>query len=275
MSKERTSKPCSKCLESKHITRDYYLAAHDLISKDGRLSICKECMRELIDMQKPETLINIMRAVDRPFLRATYEDALNHNNPFGEYMRMLATHQFREKTYLDSDFSEGLSEYQAEHKLEQSNDEDEDMRKKWGNYEDDDIEYLENFYQEYANTYSTTTPAQRMLYKNIAKTHLQAEKELTAGRTKQYKDLMDLSSKLHTDGHIKPTQNTGANDDQGLSTYGLWIREIEKEEPCEYFENKPLYEDYDSIRKYWEKWFVRPFKNIFNLSNDFDVRDDD
>jgi len=285
--KEPTDKICSKCLISKNIKREFYLAASDTISVDGRLCICKECISSLVDMDNVETLINTMRSIDRPFLSSTYEGSLTKANSFGEYMRMLATPQNREKNYLDSEFNKNQSSHSNKKELKSFHEELElnddgftkdsikTLKKKWGDFENEDYEFLEDYYREYANTYDTNTPVQIMLYKNIAKVHLQAGKELSQGNTKQYKDLMELSSKLHNDGNIKPIQNTGANEDRGLSTYGLWIKEVEKEEPCEFFEEKAQYEDYDSFNKYWEKWFVRPFKNIFNISNDFDVGEDD
>jgi len=79
---------------------------------------------------------------------------------------------------------------------------------------------------------------------------------------------METSSKLHNDGNIKPIQSTGANDDKGLSTYGLWIKMIENDEPCEVFDKKPLFEDFDHINEYFQKWIVRPFKKIFGLDRD-------
>lgn len=287
MSKQPTAKACSKCLKSKNIINDYYLASNDTLSVDGRLSICKPCMASLIDMDRVETLIDVMRAVDRPFLWDTYNGALEKKNSFGEYMRMLVTPQNRDKTYLDSIFNKELSNYSNNDELRSFNedvivgedgyskDDNEILRKRWGEFSPEDYEFLEDYYREYAHTYDTDTPVQVMLYRNIAKVHLQAGKELSKGSAKSYKDLMDLSSKMHKDGNINPIQNSGANADLGVSTYGLWIKEIENEEPCEYFEERESYEDYDSFNKYWEKWFIRPFKNIFGVSNDFDVKDDE
>ncbi len=285
--KKLTKKICSKCIEEKNSRTDYYLAANNTVNEDGRLFICKECLANLVDMNNVESLINIMRMIDRPFLKSTYDSSLSKQNAFGEYMRMLATRQNREKTYLDSEFGTRFGQYSNKKEMEEFNrtiDLEADgytesglkeLRKRWGKFDVEDYVFLEDFYNDYAHSYSTDTPAQINLYKNIAKIHLQAEKELSEGNIKTYKDLMDLSSKLHNDGNIKPIQSTGANDDRGLSTYGLWIKEIEKEEPCEYFEERPTYEDFDAYKKYWEKWFIRPFKNIFNISNDFDVEDDD
>lgn len=289
MTKEKkpTSKRCSKCLLVKNIEREFYLASSDIISTDGRIGICKSCLSTLVNMDDADSLIDVMRAIDRPFLVNTYKGSLEKRNAFGEYMRMLGTPQNRDKNYLDSDFNREQEKHSNKQDLKDFHEElelNEDgftkeslkiLKKRWGDFKSEDYEFLEDYYREYENTYDTDTPVQIMLYKNIAKVHLQAGKELSEGNTKQYKDLMELSSKLHNDGNIKPIQNTGANDERsGVSTYGLWIKEIEKEEPCEYFEHKELYEDYDSIGKYWEKWFVRPFKNIFNISKDFDVGDD-
>lgn len=287
MNKEPTKKTCSKCLDSKNIKDDFYLAANDIINIDSRLPICKKCLINLVDMDEVETLINAMRAIDRPFLKSTYDDSFSQKNSFGEYMRMLATRQNRNKTYLDSEFNKELEKFSNKKDLDEFNNgvvSNADgytteglaaLRKKWGKLENEDYEFLEEYYKEYAHSYATDAPVQIMLYKNIAKIQLQAEKELSKGNIKVYKDLMDLSSKLHNDGNIKPIQTTGSNEDKGLSAYGLWIKEIEKDEPCEFFEEKKQYEDYDSFNKYWEKWFVRPLKNIFNVSNDFDVKDRD
>lgn len=280
------TKKCSKCLEVKNIEREYYLAANSLINIDGRLPICRKCLAETVDMDDAESLIEAMRAVDRPFLVDTYHGSLEKENSFGEYMRMLATRQNREKTYLESDFNNSLARHSNIREMRAFNEDVmvgddgytkgdlEILRKRWGDFPPEDYEFLEDYYREYANTYDTDTPVQIMLYRNIAKVHLQAGKELSKGQAKSYKDLMDLSSKMHKDGNINPIQNSGANADLGVSTYGLWIKEIENEEPCEYFEERKTYEDYDSFNKYWDKWFVRPFKNIFGLSHDFDVEDD-
>jgi hypothetical protein len=282
-----THKTCSKCNISKTLKENYYLAANDTINSDSKLCICKACLTDLVNMDDVDTLVNVMRSIDRPFLKSTYDSSLTKKNSFGEYMRMLGTPQNREKNYLDSEFAKGLEKFSNKKELAAFNSGVEldaegytekglaGLKKKWGKHEVEDYVFLEEFYKEYSHSYNTDAPAQINLYKNIAKVHLQAEKELSKGNIKTYKDLMDLSSKLHTDGNIKPIQNTGANEDRGLSSYGLWVKEIEKEEPCEHFEDKPLYEDYDSFNKYWDKWFVRPLKNIFNVTHDFDVRDDD
>ena len=270
MTKNQETKCCSKCKKDKKLSDSYYMASSNLIHTDGKLGICKNCLEDIVDFGNIELLKNALRSIDRPFLTEAYEGsfATNPNNPFKEYMRRLGMKQNRELTWNDSDF--GLQSVKVP-----ENSTGGSLRTKWGQYSPEDYSYLEDFYKEYSHTYATDTPVQINLYKNIAKVHLQAEKELSSGNVKQFKELMELSSKLHNDGNIKPIQSTGANDDKGLSTYGLWIKNVELEEPCEYFANKPIYEDHDKFKKYLDNWFLRPLKNIFNVSKDFDVRNDD
>lgn len=277
-----TKKITCTCCGKIKAQEDFYTSRSYINKHTGKSSLCKECIWDYVitddngyDYNK---MLDMLQMIDRPFIQdllssSIDEAAKGNKNVFKIYMKNLGMVQNIDKRWQDSDFKGYVKPSVDETEV---NPESLEVVRKWGRgYTESDIEYLENFYNEYENTYATDTPVQVNLYKNIAKIHLQAEKELAENSTKNFKDLMELSSKLHNDGNIKPIQSTGANDDKGLSTYGLWIKTIEQDEPCEYFENKPLYEDYDKLKKYWEDWFVRPFKNIFNLSKDFNVRDDD
>jgi hypothetical protein len=268
---------CSDCGSEKDPSQ-FYTSNSPFHKHTGKLHVCKECFWKFVDGDI-EKLKLALRMVDKPFLvnllESSKEEAERDNKDIIKiYMKNVAMNQYKGLTWADS-ISNNEKEFNIA--VETSDDFDQDsLFKKWGRgYSATDLEYLENFFTEYSHSYATDTPVQVNLYKNIAKVHLQAEKELTANNTKSFKELMELSSKLHNDGNIKPIQSTGANDDKGLSTYGLWIKTIEQDEPCEFFENKPIYEDYDKFKKYIDDWFVRPFKNIFNISKDFNVRDDD
>ncbi|MED1863241.1 hypothetical protein P4V41_07215 [Fictibacillus nanhaiensis] len=266
---------------------DFYYSSSPFHKLTGKLHACKQCIWDQVgDNYNDLGLVKTtLRRLDKPFILHLWQSSISeaekaNKNIFKIYMKNLGLRQNRDLTWEESetpsekvvDLKEDDS-YQTTSNSPSTNDE---LKKKWGssNLSGDDIEYLENFYKEYSHNYATDTPVQINLYRNIAKVHLQAEKELSSGNIKVFKDLMELSSKLHNDGNIKPIQSTGANDDKGLSAYGLWIKTIENDEPCEFFENKPIYQDYDKFQEYIDKWFVRPFKNIFNISKDFNVKDD-
>lgn len=269
---------CSACGSEKDIS-EFYTSFSPFHQHTGRLHVCKKCLLASVKDNDVESFKNMCRSLDKPFITHLYESAITNNAYVGEYFKLINAKDFKHMTWDHSDFDgHKNSKSIPQNVITNESVKYEDyssLRKKWGVFEDNDYEYLENFFGEYETSYATDTPVQVNLYRNIAKVHLQAEKELQLGNTKSFKDLMELSSKLHNDGNIKPIQSSGANDDKGLSTYGLWIKVVEQDEPCEYFENKPIYEDFDKFKKYIDKWFVRPFKNIFNISKDFDVRDDD
>ena len=220
---------------------------------------------------------NTLRMLDKAFIADLWESTLiecegTKKKVFGIYMKNIAMPQYRGFTWDDSNFTSEKGD--SENSYEDYTDSDlMRLSKFWGSYSEEDYRFLEEFYGDYTTNYSSDTPSQRVLYKNIAKTHLQAEKALSSDKIKEYKDLMELSSKLHNDGNIKPVQATGGERDAGLSTYGLWIKEIEQEEPCEFFDKREKYADYDGFKKYVENWLLRPMKNIFNISKDFNVKD--
>jgi hypothetical protein len=268
---------CTDCGKEKNPT-DFYASNSPFHKHTGKLSVCKQCFWDFVE-DDIEKLKAALRMVDKPFLvdllQSSKDEAeRDKKNLIRIYMKNVGMPQYKTFTWADS-ISNNEKEFNIS--VEDSTSFDENsLIKKWGRgYSASDLEYLENFFHEYSHSYATDTPVQVNLYKNIAKVHLQAEKELSGNQTKNFKDLMELSSKLHNDGNIKPIQSTGANDDKGLSTYGLWIKTIEQDEPCEFFENEPIYEDFDKFKKYIDDWFVRPFKNIFNISKDFNVRDDE
>lgn len=277
---------CIRC-EKEKAESNYYINENPLFPTDKTI-ICKDCISDYIGEKDSsgylDRIIMILSILNKPFLYDLWE---RRDKDWNKYIPQLSSlHQYRSLTFKDSVFSDNkmksnIKEIEQDevNKEVDSKEIDIDLeaaQARWGRGKGltiDDYIYLENFFNEYKHSYETDTPVQVNLYKNIAKVHLQAEKELANGNIKNFKDLMDLSSKLHNDGNIKPIQSTGANDNKGLSTYGLWIKEIEKTEPCEYFKDKPVYEDYDKFKKYLDNWFVRPMKNVFNISKDFNIKD--
>lgn len=281
-----TSKVCGACEGNKRLD-DYYSSSSYINKGTGKLSVCKKC---LWDYTKPEqhnshnlaTVKDALRMVDRPFIQSMWDasvEEVNRGNGnsdyFKIYMKNIAMKDFKDLTWSDSEFevvnkdgSVTVSEELAYSESDMKN-----LRKFWGEYNVTDYIFLEEFFGEYMSKFPKDTPAAVNIYKGLAKIHLQAEKELALNNIKNYKDLMDLSSKMHADGNIKPTQSSGM-DESKMSMLGLWIKDIEKYEPCEYFEDKPLYKDYDSFKVYIDKWLLRPMKNIFGVGKDFDVNDD-
>lgn len=54
------------------------------------------------------------------------------------------------------------------------------------------------------------------------------------------------------------------------SPLGVWIRDIEQYAPAEFFQDKQLYRDHDSLKDYMERFITRPLKNLFLGSKEMD-----
>lgn len=279
---------CTDCLEEKKLD-EFYSSSSVFHSGTGRLHVCKDCIfKYAINNDTGEVELDrvkdALRGIDKPFIMDAWISSLAEaenrgGNVFRLYMKNIAMRHYKDLNYGDSRFNGEKEMTEQEEKLVAEEITEitftkqklKELNRLWGKQTHEDYQFLEDFYNEYDTIFPTENPVQKNLYRNIAKTHLSANKELEAGRVTGYEKLMNVSSKLHTDANIKPVQSSGLHDDNGNTTYGLWIKDIENTEPCEYFEDKPVYEDYDKFRRYWDKWFIRPFKNIFRISKDFDV----
>lgn len=232
-------KVCSKCIQKKVVT-DYYLASNEKVNLDGRVSICKVCLSELIDMEKAETLVEAMRMIDRPFLRKTYDDSKTHNNPFGEYMRMLATRQNRTLNYLDSEFEGEFEDMIAldSSSLKKSYKAEDVIKFKvtpamilrWGDgYSEPEIFQLEQFYVDMEGANSVTTPQHREQLKLLCKLNLEQNKSLGLGKVNDFKNLNTQYNKILENSGFRPIDKLAAGESAGIRTFSQVFEEIEKD----------------------------------------------
>lgn len=241
MSKERVNKECSKCLKEKNVERDFYLASSDLISSDHRMTICKDCLFGMVNMKDPESLANAMRAVDRPFMKGDYDDAITKDNPFGYYMRMLGTRQNRYRTYLDSDFQGALPELEAEEykdNKEKVYSAEEmvrfkvtpDLILKWGDgLNESDIYQLESFYNSMMESNSIETPQHIESLKLLCKVNLAQNKALNEGSITEFKNLNMQYNVVLKDSGLRPIDRQSGGESSGIRSFSQIWEEIEKD----------------------------------------------
>lgn len=280
------NKVCTCCGKNKAISNFYYSSSY--VNKyTETVQICKDCIFDyVVGDSSPDDMIkvkDILRMIDKPFIESVWktsqeESKKSERNTFRTYMKNIAMPHNKDKSWKDSQFKEDIVVVKKE-KVPEINDTvtDEQLKewhRMWGEEELEGYLFMDKFYNEYMTKFPKDSPAQVNTYKSLAKIHWKAEQKLNDDEIKEWKELMDVSSKLHNDANIKPVQSKGVGEDKGLHCYGLWIADIEEKRPAEYFEDKKLYKDFDSLEKYFDKWVLRPFKNLFGKQRDFDVGDD-
>lgn len=277
-------KRCTACGEDKRPTIDFYLSRSKLYKfNDGRMPICKECLSSLFKelnakySDEVKALYHLCMLFDIYFDRDLVEKSSANNNFSDEdnllksYMKNVnSLNQYKFKDSMSSDciiLDDNLLENKKE-EVEINNktlfEVTDKMEVRWGaSLPIEDYMFLESKYKEFTDVYECRTPAQRLIFEQIAKCLLRGEKALKKDNDVAFEKMNNMVSKLMTDGNIKPIQEASVAEDD-TATWGKWINLIEQErpigEPCEQFK------DVDKISTYITKWFTRQMQRVFDLS---------
>jgi hypothetical protein len=269
---------CTACGEP-HPERDYYRSASPMYKAIGRLPICIDCIVDIFNKELDKNNNNLKMTMyivcrlfniyydDNLFLAVQGQSEKKGTNFVQIYFQKVnSLPQYRGKTFADSTFLEEKDKVDVVDFV----DDDENfevtpnMVSKWGkNLNQDDYRYLEEVYGSLIAIYDHKTPIQKMLYEDIARTRLAAQQALRSNQILNYEKMMSTVSKLMQDASIKPSQENGT--DEGLSTWGQWIKKIEETEPIP--EATDEFKDVDGIRKYILQWFTSHFYKILGIDN--------
>lgn len=261
------SKRCEGLMGNHTVEGDFY-KAYSIFEKNGRQHICKDCIKEFvydedgnIDMENFKV---ILRKLDLPFIREVFETSVeDKNDTVGMYFKNIA---FNYKTYTWDDSDDDMDKYIDEetHKLT-----DAELLVKWGKFPLEDLKWLENKYEEWYINTDCSLFSTRELIKLICTKQLEIQrmKEQNLDTDKKEKALLELLN----NGNLTPRTMTLTNQDESQQAFGVWLRDIEKNKPAEYFQDKELYKDYDGILDYINRFIFRPMKNLITGSRDFDA----
>ena len=285
---------CRKC--TKHLPAKSFYEATDagLIDTNLLQSVCKNCMQDLYDkfydetksmekaIHKMCTSLNIKfsnEAVSATLahINTLLESGKNVNAVFGIYkMKILATQKSMDKSgNVDMTYEDvGTIFVDSEIDINEIPIPKEVMDF-WGeNTEREDIEFLENEYKNFKNTHSAVTYAEKTLLKRVCYTLLDIKtaRQNSDNTEKLVKELQELMRNLA----ISPNAAKEAAGDDSDQTFGLWIQEIEKEEPAQWLKSDSrydLYADVGNTEQYFQKYILRPLQNFITGSRDFNVED--
>lgn len=280
----KSKKICTACGEEKAPNAGFYLSRSKLYKfNDGRMPICKECLSKLFkELQakysdEVKALYHLCMLFDIYFDKdlvaksSNMEKFSSDDNLLKSYMKNVnSLNQYKFKDSMSSDciiLDDSLLENKKE-EVEINNktlfEVTDKMEVRWGaSLPIEDYMFLESKYKEFTDVYECRTPAQRLIFEQIAKCLLRGEKALKKDNDVAFEKMNNMVSKLMTDGNIKPIQEASVAEDD-TATWGKWINLIEQErpigEPCEQFK------DVDKISTYITKWFTRQMQRVFDLS---------
>lgn len=276
---------CGQCGREGSGEKYFYMSKSALYKhNDSRVHICKDCTidryEKLVEKYNNElkALYHLCMNLDiyygNDLAMSLYSNLKEKDNLARLYLsKVNSLQQYKGLTGINSDsiiLNDGLAVevYEAQRKKvsdEESFEITPDVLKRWGKgMKEEDYFFLESTYDEFTTVYDDKTPAQKLIFRQIAKALLEGEKAIKDGNTSGFEKMNNLVSKLMNDGNIKPIQEASIAEDDSQG-WGVWVNKIETERPigeaCEQFK------DVDGIGKYITKWFTKQMQRVFDLSD--------
>lgn len=287
---------CRKCMKMRPASEFYDCVDAGFVDANGLMSVCKDCIQLMYDklyaennsmektIHKMCTSLNVQfsnEAVSatKAHINTLLEGGKKVNAIFSIYkMKLTATKKSMDKQGMEdqtyTDVGTIFTEKQIDTKEIPIPD---DVKMFWGKgLPKEDIEFLENEFVQFKQTHKADTRAEVVLLKQVCYTLLDIKtaRANSDNTDKLVKELQDLMKNLA----ISPNAINAANADKGLETFGLWIQDIETQEPAQWLSTDPrgdMYRDVGNVEEYFQKYFVRPLKNFITGSKDFNIEEGD
>lgn len=245
-----------------------FYSANSPFYKNGRYNICKNCLKEYVYESNGDLNIyklkQIFRIYDIPFFEKEWESALNdEKETIGVYFKNLYLNH-KGQTWIDGDFQETDTI-----KTNTTGLDDEELIARWGEgWSISEMQWLERDYTEWVTHHDCEKLSIKKLVQMICIKELEIRNARQSGKPtdKLEKSLMELMNS----SNLTPRTMSAVNETDSSKVFGVWIKDIEQNRPAEYFQDKSLYEDFDGIKDYFERFVLRPMKNLLTGSRDFD-----
>lgn len=215
---------------------EFYNANNVAIFKNGKMPICKHCLKEYVyvnDEIDIDRLKNLLMICDYPFFSTEFKSALeDKNETLGTYFKNIQLN-YKGTSWASSDIADNINlRINEQGKLVESDFKPtSEIIKFWGKgYTNDEYEFLQEYYHDLIRIYDHSLPTQINIYRNMAKTQLQANKCLANADMGGYDKSMKILSQLSGDGNIKPVQESSSDRIQ-KGGFDMFIKHIEDDEP--------------------------------------------
>ena len=264
---------------------DFYSTISPFYS-NGRLNICKHCLKEYVYTKggniNTDRLKQVLRIYDIPFFEKEWKASLKvERETLGAYFSMIYLNH-KDKGWIDSDFKSdtvivddetGEISVKAEQTVAINTNSigeiDQELYDRWGDgFTIKELEWLEKDYAEWITNHDCDKLSVQKLVRLICIKELEIRKAREEGRAteKLEKSLLELLNS----SNLTPRTMNAINETDSTKMFGVWLKDIENYKPCEYFEDKSIYEDFDGIGDYFNRFVLRPMRNLLTGSRDFD-----
>lgn len=231
-------KECDNC--HRELSLSQFYNTNSVLSVDGKLNICKTCVKSMVDINNIETVYKVLQLLDLPFLYNYWRSSKEKNSedPWSVYIRIANSkmNEFKNSSWKDSKFEpESVNPVKLNMNQTVAHEIDFDVTNemilKWGNkYLPEDYYELERFYNDMTRTNTIETTQDMVYLKKLSIISLKMDKELEEGNYDEAKKLGDLFSKYMADSKFRAMDKTEADKTGGIRNFGTIYAEVEKDD---------------------------------------------
>ena len=249
----------------------------------GYFPECKKCVKAQVEQrinsrQEPnETVESVQRMLlkmDLPYIDSLYKAQVknvadassekNRHSAFAQYIVAIKSlPQYNSKTWSDSEFALD-DDTSPDYEQKEVKKTIRAGRKRFGNYPNEDLMFLENEYQDWTTRYACESKAQELLFKRICFKQLEIDKAQKSGR--ETKDMDKTLQELMSSLSVKPSQKNSNALTESM-TFGQLIDKWEQEKPIP--EPDEEFKDVDKIGLYIDVFFKGHLSKMMGLKNAF------
>lgn len=286
------TRSCCRCHKSFN-KRDFYKTYSTMYTKDGYMPICKKCLNELFysfleeynddskkawkrlcmsfDIYYNESLFAKTDSLDRSVIVGNYIKQLN----MVQYKNRTMTNSLREKFVFDESYSKDRGKAKNNNEIiedEDYSDDPEEIRKidikRWGDgYRPIDYKMLNDHYKYLTEANPNYSSNQELFIKDLCYINMLKQKSLVERDIDNVKKLSDTYRKTFQEAGLKTVNETVSADDFSIAVN---VKTIEQYTPAEFYRDKKLYRDFDGLGEYYERFILRPLRNLQHGSSDRD-----
>jgi hypothetical protein len=270
---------CRKCMKTKP-SKEFYSKV-DSLDSNGFMSICKECCGNIyennfaVERSFEKALLRTCKSLNLAWVPNAVDATKNHMDKkraggqedftvFGIYKSKLMT-----LANLAGDNALTFEEYPTQESLVVNTPEQDEsstyqeLQDFWGKRPYEEVQFLQKEFNALggADAFKDDRP-KAILLREICFQMLDIEKSRNeAGVEKKVKALAELMG----NSAIRPDQKKVADGNKSSEAFGVWVADIEKYKPSEWWKQQDIYKDVNNIKEYWELHVLRPFLNFWGV----------
>ena len=270
---------CRKCQETKS-SKEFYTSV-DSIDSNGFMSICKTCANSLyennfaIERSFEKALLRTCKSLNIAWIPKAVDSAKTHIDNFKSQgktdIQVFGIYKSKLMTLgnLSGDSVLTFEEYPTQESIkvntpeQEANETYQELQDFWGKRPYEDIQFLQKEFNALggADAFKDDRP-KAILLREICFQMLDIEKSRDqVGVEKKVKALAELMG----NSAIRPDQKKVADGNKSSEAFGVWLADIEKYKPAEWWKDQSIYRDVNDIKGYWDTHILRPFLNFWGV----------